>query len=50
MVFPQPLWEQKISSLLVVPTNLWEQLFMMEASYWLFPQILRPESQNCFMW
>ena len=46
MVFPQGLWEQKIGSLLVVPTNLWEQLFpkrlwehQMEASYWRFPQI-----------
>ena len=47
-LFPQGLWEQKIVSLLVVPTNLWEQLFpqrlwehQMEASYWLFPQICR---------
>ena len=46
MVFPQGLWEQKIGSLLVVPTNLWEQLFpqrlwehQMEASYLLFLQI-----------
>ena len=39
-LFPQGLWEQKIGSLLFVPTNLWELLFpqrlwehQMEASY-----------------
>ena len=47
-LFPQGLLEQKIGSLLAVPTNLLEQLFpqrlwehQMEASYWLFPQICR---------
>ena len=47
-MFPQGLREQKIGSLLVVPPNLWEQLFpqslwehQMKASYWLFPQICR---------
>ena len=47
-LFPQGLWEQKIGSLLVVPTNLWDQLFpqrlweqQMVVSYWLFPQICR---------
>ena len=47
-LFPQGFWEQKIGSILVVPTNLWDKLFPQKlleqqavVSYWLFPQICR---------